>query len=390
MSQSDKIPPALLAAVIKRPSLPEEYPQNRKFQGIPSIAALPGNGGLFATWYAGGTGEGPDNYVIIARSHNDGLSWEDPFFIIRHEDKNIRCFDPNIWCDPEGKLWIFWAQSYSLKVGNTSDGRAGVWASYSSNPNGEAPQWSPPCRIANGVMMNKPVILSNGEWAFPTALWRGNMEKFGIQKAPEELQKEVLSNITISPDQGKTFFFRGGADVPERSFDENMIVEKKDGTLQMLVRTDYGVGESLSRDMGKTWSPGRNSGISSPNSRFYVGRLASGNLLLVHNEDDSSLDYKQRPWRPRRNLSARISLDDGSTWQGGSLLLDERVNTSYPDAFQAEDGSIYIIYDYERYKGGTVLMAKITQEDILAGKIVSENSFLKRVISFYPWEAKEN
>ena len=49
---------------------------------------------------------------------------------------------------------------------------------------------------------------------------------------------------------------RGHADVPMRSFDEHMIVQKKDGTLWMLVRTFDGLGESFSSDGGFTWTPG--------------------------------------------------------------------------------------------------------------------------------------
>ena len=64
---------------------------------------------------------------------------------------------------------------------------------------------------------------------------------------------------------------------------------------------------------------------------------------------------------------------------------------SYPDVVEAEDGSIYIVYDRERggYKESLeavydcareVLTAKITEEDILAGKLISENSFLQNVV----------
>lgn len=381
-------PPALLPAVIKRPSLPDEYAVNRKYQGIPSITALPDSRTLFVVWYTGGTGEGPENHCVIARSTDGGNSWEDPFFVIRHNDPNVRCFDPNIWCDPDGRLWVFWTQSFSQRTGNIYDGRGGVWASFCLAPNEEEPSWSPPGRIANGVMLNKPILLSNGEWAFPTALWN-DLLIHGAMPTHRELRNEMFSNITISPDRGKTFFRRGGADVPERSFDENMVVEKKDGSLWMLVRTDYGIGQSFSTDMGKTWSPGGKTPIASPNSRFYIGRLASGNLLLIHNVDDSNLDYKQYPWRKRHKLTARISLDDGRTWEEKGLILEEEEGATYPDAFQAADGSIYITYDFQRYKGGFIYMAKVTEEDILAGKPVTESSCLKRIVSSYPCEEKE-
>ncbi len=64
-------------------------------------------------------------------------------------------------------------------------------------------------------------------------------------------------------------------------------------------------------------------------------------------------------------LSAWLSDDDGKTWQGG-LMLDERKGVSYPDGFQAPDGTIYISYDRNRATDGEILLARFTEEDILA------------------------
>jgi hypothetical protein len=45
------------------------------------------------------------------------------------------------------------------------------------------------------------------------------------------------------------------------------------------------------------------------------------------------------------------------------------------------DGSIYIIYDYNRYNGGNILFARITEEDILAARLSGENSCTGHLIS---------
>jgi hypothetical protein len=78
-------------------------------------------------------------------------------------------------------------------------------------------------------------------------------------------------------------------------------------------------------------------------------------------------------------LTALISDDDGKTWKF-NILLDERNNVSYPDAVQAKDGRIFIIYDHDRYGKKEILMATITETDIKAGKIVTPGSMLKRPI----------
>ena len=93
----------------------------------------------------------------------------------------------------------------------------------------------------------------------------------------------------------------------------------------------------------------------------------------------------------RNNLTALLSEDDGKTWPY-KLLLDGRNDVSYPDAVEAADGYIYITYDRERgcFKedlatamadAREILMAKITEKDILAGQLTDEGSFLQGIIS---------
>ena len=130
----------------------------------------------------------------------------------------MRAFDPCLWIDPLGRLWWFWSQSYTLY-----DGRAGVWASVMENPDDDDAAWSTPIRICHGIMINKPTILSTGEWLFPCAVWKCRDSEFN------RLEEERFSNVYISDDQGKNFRLQGRADVPDRAFDEHMIVEKRTG-----------------------------------------------------------------------------------------------------------------------------------------------------------------
>ncbi len=75
-----------------------------------------------------------------------------------------------------------------------------------------------------------------------------------------------------------------------------------------------------------------------------------------------------------------LSEDDGATWQGG-LVLDERSVVTYPDGFQAPDGAIHISYDRNRATDGEILLARFTEEDIAAKRLVGANSRLKMRIS---------
>jgi len=148
----------------------------------------------------------------------------------------------------------------------------------------------------------------------------------------------------------------------------------------MLIRGKHGIGQGFSDDKGYTWHDVGFSGIANPCSRFHIRRLPSGRLLLVNHKNFYGQNTeKVVVGSGRNNLTAMLSDDDGRTWTEG-LLLDERSDVSYPDAAIDAAGRIWIIYDRERYAAREILLASVTEEDILTGTIVSEGSFLKQVI----------
>jgi predicted neuraminidase len=146
----------------------------------------------------------------------------------------------------------------------------------------------------------------------------------------------------------------------EREYDEYNVVELRDGRLWVLNRTRRGMVESFSTDKGLTWTEARPSKIKHATSRHFLTRLRSGNLLLVkHGAIDRRID--------RSHLMAFLSEDEGNTWSDG-LLLDERESVSYPDGVQAEDGTIYVIYDFERTGAKEILMVRFTEDHVAQGK----------------------
>jgi hypothetical protein len=322
--------------------------ESRQFQGIPSLAVSPG-GRIWATWYAGPTpAEDKNNYVVLATSGDDGENWQEVFIVDPDGHGPVRAFDPEIWLDPQGKLWLFWAQHPSSDRLNP---HSGVWAMVNTNPDSEHGRWSQPRRLTEGIMMCKPTVLSDCTWLLPASTWRAT---------------DYSARATASYNNGLSFEVAGACNIlPEdqRAFDEHMFVERKDGSIWMLVRTNYGIGESFSKDKGATWSEFKPSDIKHPSARFFIRRLNSGNLLLVKH---GAIDEKTG----RSHLMAFISKDDGKTWQGG-LMIDERKGVSYPDGQQVDDGRIYIIYDYSRTGDQDILMAVFTEADVIAGSPVS-------------------
>lgn len=332
----------------------------RVWQGIPGIERAAG-GRLWATWYSGGKGEGPDNYVLLVSSADDGQTWSEPLLVIDPPGQ-VRAFDPVLWIDPLHRLWLFWAQSEGE---STFDGRGGVWATMTQTPDAQTPAWSPPRRLCDGIMMNKPLVLNSGEWMLPVTIW-GHVNI----RHPAVSDEARTPHVVTSTDAGRTWEQRAGVTIANRSCDEHMLIERRDSSLWMLVRLKDGIGESISTDGGWSWSPGRKTSLPHPGSRFFIRRLQSGNLLMV----------KHHKYTGRSHLTALLSANDGHTWEGG-LLLDERANVSYPDGIQAEDGRIYVIYDRERYDAKEILLAVFSEQDVVEGKVVSAKTRLKNMVN---------
>lgn len=352
--------------LITDPAKLYEYREEKRiWQGIPSVECTPG-GRIFAVFYTGGVTEQLGNYCLLHFSDDGGDTWTR--CACAYKDEEHRCYDPCLWIDPTGALWFIW----SLMPDHA------VYAAVCRVPDEDALVWEAPRCIGEDIMMNKPTVLSDGSWLFPIAVWAPY-----VAVLPDKVsgREETAPYVCRTRDNGKSFEKIGGPFVENRSFDEHMVYEKSDSTLVMLSRTKYGIAEAQSSDGGATWTDGVPSQYKGPSSRFHIRRLNSGRLLMVNHYD----------FKGRNNLTAMLSEDDGETWPY-RLLLDERNQVSYPDMGVSPDGSMYIIYDRERggYKkqyadaraeAREILLAKVSEDDIIAGRLVTDGSFLKKIVS---------
>ncbi|MCA9120210.1 MAG: exo-alpha-sialidase [Planctomycetaceae bacterium] len=333
------------------------------------IERTPG-GRLWACWVAGG--DSPKAFFVLATSDDDGDSWSQPRLVVDAHAPDLPAersvLVGNLWSDPLGRLWLIFDQSMDM-----FDGRAGVWMAVCEHPDADEPQWSEPRRIWHGVTLNKPTVLTTGEWILPISLdQRDGFREF--KGCFRELDPLRGANVFVSNDQGASWTRRGCVQFPNPDWHEHMIVERTDSSLWMLARTAKGIMESTSTDAGQTWTAPTGSSIKQPVARFHIRRLASGNLLLI--KHGRTIDTHEG----RSMLTAWLSDDDGRSWRGG-LMLDDRKGISYPDGFQAPDGTIYISYDRNRATDGEILLARFTEQDILAQAFTGPKSKPRILIS---------
>lgn len=371
------VDPALEPPVINTRPSAEYQARNLDYGMTIGIERTP-KGRIWCCWVGGGDDE--NAFFMLAYSDDDGRKWSKTKVVVDPHDPSLgqarRTIAGTLWTDPQGRLWLFFDQAMTYY-----DGRDGDWYTICENPDDKHPVWSEPVRIWHGCTLNKPTVLSNGDWMLPVSLWGRDLIKDPAKKdnmshpykdAYHELDSLRGANVFISRDQGKTWIRQGIVRFPKPHFDEHHITELHDGRLWLTGRTHEGIFQSFSENEGKTWTPPVKY-LNHNSSRHFIRRLSSGNLLLVkHGEINGRT-------KARSNLTAYLSADDGKSWLGG-LELDEREWVSYPDGFQDPDGRIFISYDWQRAKEGQILLACFTEEDVLARKIVSDGGFLRHII----------
>lgn len=333
---------------------PRNLLKNVGWMSAPAIARTQ-SGRLWMTVNLGGADEGPSNMFTVSRSDDDGVTWQEAVFAVDHPDC-VRIHEPLVWGTNDGRIMVSWIQSYQWW-----DGRGGLWLSEIENADGDVPRMSEPVRICDGVMANPPAFEPGGRWLLPIAFWKAYRSDI------VDITERQYSHIYYSDDFGRSVVPVGKADVTGRTFDEHSIVRLTDRRLMMIVRTEYGWGVSYSSDEGCTWTPGKPF-RKGPSAKSCLRNLPDGSLVWAAYDTESSR---------RERIAVWISEDDGTTWPY-RLLLDGRENVSYPNIHVCENGTIYIVHDYDRTGAKEAILHRVTIEDIKAGKLVDSNSFIGR------------
>ena len=142
-------------------------------------------------------------------------------------------------------------------------------------------------------------------------------------------QNHLKTYVAYSDDGGQSWKENGQElDLPGRGVLEPGVVELKDGSVLMVIRTTLGkIYRSLSKDQGLTWSAPEPTALVAPDSPATVKRIpTTGDLLIIWNNttDPSSLHLPHL--FNRKPLTAAISRDEGRTWANFRNLEGDATN----------------------------------------------------------------
>lgn len=341
--------------IFNKPNSTKYAESTRMFQGCPTIAVTNG-GRIYLGWYAGGIKEPHmNNYNLLVYSDDIGATWSNPLLVIPSSyEMNIHSLDIQLFIDPKGALHVCWVQNNTVPYceelvrpsgkphvnvdGYTfNDYKHSEWEIICENPDSENPEFSAPRYVYQGFLRCKPTFLKNGDW---------------LCFAYDQLNRTY--GYSISTDNGDTYTHYYGCEKFATAFDETMAYQLDDGSIRMFARCVMGeLAESYSYDNGRTWEKAQLSGITHSDTRFYVQKLPSGRVLLVHNDHP----------KDRSHITVKLSEDDGKTWKF-SKCIDSRNELSYPDV-DIHDGVIYLTYDRGRTTHKEILFASFTEQDII-------------------------
>ena len=152
---------------------------------------------------------------------------------------------------------------------------------------------------------------------------------------------------------------------------EPTFIERRDGTLWMLIRTNWDrFWEAISYDEGLSWRTILPSSIEASTSPGYLTRLQSGRILLAWNclhpegadgypRRSGQLSEDEASWH-REELSVSLSEDEGVSWSTPRVVAREKdAWISYPYVFEHAPGQLWIL------TGQGDLQLRVAERDLL-------------------------
>lgn len=302
------------------------------------------NGELLLAYYGGG-GEYETATAVYGSRRSPGQSrWSPPVVLARNPMYSMG--NPVLWQAPDQRVWLF----FVVRPGATwSTSRIGAKIS-----DDRGATWSDAFMVTfeEGTMVrSRPIVLSDGHYLLPIYHETGaDTEKTGADTSSIFLRYDPATREWTP--SNKVFSRMGNL--------QAAAVELAPGHLLALCRRggDYEPGDdgfvvkTESRDGGRTWSPGVETGFPNPNASVELIKLRSGNLLFVYNHSMNE----------RSPLRVVLSEDGGKSWPRRLDLATGEGSFSYPTAIQTRDGLIHVTFTSDERT--TIRHATFAEKDV--------------------------
>jgi len=278
---------------------------------VSRVAKLP-NGKLIAV-FTRNNGSAPE--LVGRYSSDNGQTWSEVQSLTPLPKDESGWSSPEPLVDQGGELQIFFLKSRKKQLSGLD---IDIW--HTKSTNGRT-NWRVPRRIWEGYTgsLNSVIQMRNGRILLPFSYmtkrtWAKRGEGFDAFTYMGTFNCTVL----YSDDQGDTWQLSPdelkvtAPDLSTYGAIEPVVVERKDGQVWMLLRTQHGrFYESLSKD-GITWSKPRPTRIFSSDSPAGLVRLGDGRIVMFWN---NCLRFPYA-YGGRHVLHGAITSDDGKSWRG--------------------------------------------------------------------------
>lgn len=253
-------------------------------------------------------GDAPNNiHLAMRRSFDGGDSWTPIAFIVQFPGREAAC-DPSLLIDERsGAVWLFY--DYAVPDATLPRGRRMMLHAIRSDDDGAT--WSPPRDLTDLAPQGCHLMNAPG---------RGIAARSGTLMQPvytRDANDASVCRLLCSEDGGATWQLRTAVDGQGV---EPQVAERSDGGIVMNIRQyPKATAKSLScrkvavsHDEGWTWSAPRNDRtLVDPGCQASLHRHAPSGTILFCNANDPA---------ERRNLTMRISEDDGASWSRGRTV----------------------------------------------------------------------
>ncbi len=271
-----------------------------------------------------------DINIVIRRSPDNGDTWSEIESIVDFP-KGQSASDPSFILDEQTQeLFLFY--NY-MDLINEKD----VYYLHVVKSEDHGKTWSKPVDITSQI--SKPEWHHN--FKFITS-GRGIQTRDGVLlHCMVNLDNGM--HVFGSDDHGKSWFL---LDAPISPANESKIVELNDGTWMINSRVN---GQPLryvhtSKDKGKTWTSAAAEELIDPGCNASIIRYSQAsdgnkNILIFSNAKST---------KERKNLSIRLSTDEGKTWTEGKTIYEG--GSAYSSMTVLKNGDIGLFFEKDGYK----------------------------------------